>query len=216
LGAGLLQFLIFGGESLFGRIFVFSSVAIIIGFISYFDKLIQTFSIKNTKIKIVLILFTIFAITTSFYEERNYYNVYNIERNEYQNIVWVNNYTTKPKVIITEYLWKYLFIYDGYPYEEFDTDPEYLHYFITITDEHILPENHFGKKNINIFTSLQNQYTTEVYIFLTDYFESFSGLGGFKRIPINVFSDYYNLSYLNRICSTKTIYDTDEPIYWVI
>jgi len=215
IGASLLLYLIFGGFSFFGRIFIFSSVPIIIGFISYFYKLIKTHQINKNVVKVSLLLLVIFTIFTSFIEERDYYRTYSIENYELQNIIWMSEYTTKKKVIITEFLWEYLFYYYDFPYNDSDLDPESLHNFITISEGLLLPENHI-QNNENIFLVLKSTYNTDVYLILTDYYISFSGLENFGSLSQEQIETYYNLTYFNRICSTRTINNIDEPIYWVV
>ncbi|TFF89490.1 MAG: hypothetical protein EU549_00375 [Promethearchaeota archaeon] len=215
IAASLLLYLIFGGFSFFGRVFIFSSVSIMIGFVSYFYKLIKTHQINKNIVKASLVLLVIFTIFTSFMEERNYYRTYSIENYEVQNIIWMSEYTNENKVIITEFLWEYLFYYYDFPYNDSDLDPKSLHNFITISERFLLPENHI-QDNENIFQALRSTYKTDVYVILTDYYISFSGLENFGSLSQEQIEMYYNLTYFNRICSTRTINNINEPIYWVI
>ncbi|TFF87528.1 MAG: hypothetical protein EU549_04555 [Promethearchaeota archaeon] len=215
LGASLLLYLIFGGFDFFGRIFIFASVSIMIGFSSYFYKLIKTHKINKKVVKMSLVLLVIFTIFTSFIEERNYYRTYSIENYEVQNIIWMSEYTTDRNVIITEFLWEYLFYYYDFPYNDSDLDPESIHNFITISERLLLPQNHI-QDNENIFHVLKSTYNTDIYLILTDYYISFSGLENFGSISQEQLEMYYNLTYFNRICSTRTINNIDEPIYLVV
>ncbi|MBD3197811.1 MAG: hypothetical protein GF317_22360, partial [Candidatus Lokiarchaeota archaeon] len=205
LAAGLVIYVIFGGFSFFGRIFLFSSVPIIIGFISYLYKLIRTGDIELAKIKTFLIFVVLFTIFTSFLEEIDYYETYSIDRNELENVNWISEYTEGEKVIIIEFSWEYLFFYYEYPYNESYINPVSMHYFTTISDKYVLPKNHLDEADKNIFEKLRSKYNSGVYLFLTDNYLSFSNEVGFQKIPSQEIEKYYNLSYFNRICSTKTV-----------
>lgn len=216
LGAGLLQYLVFGGFSFFGRIFLFSSVAVIMGFVSYGYKLIKTHSINLKIVKLLIVIFVIFSIFTTFSEERDYYETYTIDRNEIENVLWMSEYTYEKNIIILEFSWEYLFYYYDYPYNNSTISPESMHHFITINKQYLLPDNHINQNNQNILKNLKDTFNADVYIFLTDKYITFSGFGGFGEISPEIIENYFNLTYLNRICSTKSISGIDEPIYWVI
>ncbi|TFG00886.1 MAG: hypothetical protein EU542_07625 [Promethearchaeota archaeon] len=211
LGAGLFAFYFFGVFRTFPRIFLLSTVPFLIGFAAYFYKLIKTGQIRKQWIKILIISFTIFSIITTFIEEDSYFKSFSIEERELSNLKWYSNFTQERNVLILEFGWEYSIIYYDFPYERNNVYPYWMFEFIAIEEKYISPH----VQEISL-AALKNEYDIDIYIFLTDYFTAQSGWESFGSLSKREVEIYFNLTYLNRICSTKDMRGIDEPIYWVI
>ena len=216
LGGSFFHFVIFGGFRFYGRIFLLLSVPIIIGFISYIYKLAMDGSFNKLSWKALLFIIVVFSILTSFIEEQSYYQSFSLNQREINNMQWFSDYNSQKQVIISEFSWEYVFIYYDYPYSDGQKDPFSIHTFITIKEDYIQPGNHITEEGINILQQLKAAHNKSVYLVLTDYYISFSGFESFEGLTEQQIQMYFNLSYLNRICSTKAEGHIDEPIYWVI
>ncbi|TFF87174.1 MAG: hypothetical protein EU549_05235 [Promethearchaeota archaeon] len=211
LGIGFFSYSIFGIFREYPRIFLLSTVPILIGFISYIYKLIKAGQIKKPIVKSFIVIFIVFSVFSTFIEEDPYFKSFSLEKRELSNLNWYVNYTNNSNVLILEFGWEYPLIYNMYPYNESTVYPFDMFEYIFIEEKYLNPNIHE-----NYLRELKNYYQSDLYLILTDYYTSISGWENFGRLSENDTRFYYNISYLNRICSTKTTTDYDEPLYWFI
>jgi hypothetical protein len=179
-----------------------------IGFLSYLYKLIKTEQIKIKVVKILIISFIVFSLISTFIEEEPYFKSFSIEKHELNNLIIYSKFTNSSNVLILEFGWEYPIIYYEYPYGEKEVYPFDLFDYIFVEEKFIDPDLHFLH-----LEELEDTHNAEVYILLTDYYTSLSGWENFGSVSKDKILRYFNLSYLSRICSTKTIDGMDKPIY---
>ena len=186
-----------------------------IGFISYVYKLVEAKQIINFKVKFLIISFIVFSIITTYIEEKSYFETFSLNNRELSNIKWYGDYSDDKNLLILEFGWEYPIIYYDYPYKNENIKPFKLFYYLFASEEYMNPDSHINQDGTNILKVLKKNYGTDVFLILTDEFVSLSGWARFEGLTKKQIKEYYNLSYLNRICSTKNINGVDEPIYWV-
>jgi hypothetical protein len=144
-------------------------------------------------------------------------NIFNLKKRELKSIQWYSNYTSNKEVIISNFGWYAIFIYNDYPFEEKDTDIELesIHYFLIVDNLLVHPSNHISN-GTNILKELKSTYNTNVVLILpTEYYSQFSWRF-FDSLNNEEIEAYYNLNYLNRIFSSKAENGEQTPYYWVI
>lgn len=216
---GLLFDILVSVEGLWLRILHMSSPVILIGFISYFYKLIKINLINLKKIKIYVVCIIIFSLFSSLGELGQFCRDSSLNKREVSVSQWYTTFTVQKNVIIAKYGMYFPFLFYGYPYyiqnENLMLNDIISH--IIIDDTYALPENHI-KFGINILQALKAIYNKDIYILLPSEpyqtFESFSEIySSLNRLDLLI---YYNLPYLNRIFSSKDINLIEDPLYWVI
>lgn len=83
-------------------------------------------------------------------------------------------------------------------------------------DQYLKPELHIYDNGTNRLTQIKEDYGTDVYLFLTRYYFRFETWTFYSGLSDQEVEQYYNLSYLNRIYSSKPSSGDEKPIYWVI
>jgi hypothetical protein len=216
---GLLYDVFIAVEGLWLRILHMASPVLIIGFISYIYKLIKIKLVQLKKIKIYVVFIIIFSCISSLSELGQFCRNSSLNKREIRVSQWYNSFTIERNAVIAKYGMYFPFIFYGYPYylnnEHIKLDDVIYHRIID--DNYALPENHV-KFDINILQVLKDLYDTDLYILLPSEpyqtFESFSEIyGNLNRLDLLI---YYNLPYLNRIFSSKSLDLREDPLYWVI
>jgi len=201
----------------FSRIFYLSSIIISIGFVSYIHKLIKTRSIQKPKMQFFLIFLTIFSLFATYFEIYFSIEFYSLKNRESSTIQWYSNYKSEQNVIIAEFGWDPIFIYYGYPFEENNGSLLFsdVIYFLMVSNEYLNPKLHI-QNGTNILSDLKKELGRDVFLIVTDHYLLLSGLELFGRLTNEEIEMYYNLSYLNKVCSSKTENGEEVPLYWVI
>jgi hypothetical protein len=200
------------------RIVELCAIVIAIGFISYIYKLIRLEIIRNKKVKLFLVSLLTFSLLISISEISYFTKLFSLEEKEIKNLNNFAELTSEKKVVISEYGESLAIIFFDYPYggEEVNIQIFDLHYFKVVDEIYLKPDNHIDENRTNILIDLKKKYNTGLYISLTRYyfqFGSWSFYGGLTDEEIN---QYYNLIYLNRICSSRDLNGNEKPVYWVI
>jgi len=227
LWAMALFFLIFAGiifdaftDTLhfYTRIFYITSVVIVIGFISYFQKLMKLGGRNETKSIVLMILIVFFSLFASFTDISVSRGIYTLKKREVSTIQWYSNYTTEINTIIGQNGWEHVFVYYNYPFDNLSYDLSFkeIHNFISANDDLMHPNNHILSNGTNILTKMKKDTEMDIYLLLSDYYLLTSGSSLFGELTPEEIEQYYNLNYLNRIFSAKSENGEEMPIYWVI
>ncbi|TFF88080.1 MAG: hypothetical protein EU550_01990, partial [Promethearchaeota archaeon] len=144
-GVGFLFDLLIGVLKLWSRIFYLSSPVLVIGFLSYFYKIIRTHQIRDLNKKLFLIFFIGFSLIATYVEEANSINVFEVSDRDLSTIYWYSNYTESKNVIISEFGWNTALIYYDFPYEQCNKslNPNYIHYYFAMNKTFSNPGLHF-------------------------------------------------------------------------
>ncbi len=200
------------------RIFYITSVVIVIGFISYFQKLMKLGGRNETKSIVLMILIVCFSLFASFTSLSVSMGIYTLKKREISTIGWYSNYTTEINTIIGENGWEHVFVYYNYPFDNqsYDLSFKEIHNFISANDDLMHPNNHILSNGINILTEMKKDTEMDIYLLLSDYYLITSGSSLFGELTPEEIEQYYNQNYLNRIFSAKSENGENTPIYWVI
>jgi hypothetical protein len=200
------------------RILYISSVVIVIGFISYFQKLKKLGGRKETKSIILMISIVFFSLITSFANLSVTMEIYSLKNREVSTIQWYSNYTSEINTIISEVGWEHVFVYYNYPFDNqsYDLSFKEIHNFIYANDDLMHPINHVLSNGSNILTEMKKDSEMDTYLLLSDFYLISSGSSIYGELTPEEIELYYNLNYLNRIFSAKSENGEDLPIYWVI
>ncbi|MFX1391342.1 MAG: hypothetical protein ACFE9Z_14850 [Promethearchaeota archaeon] len=201
----------------FSRIFYLSSIIIAVGFTSYIHKLIRINSIHKNKIKIFLISLAVFSALATYFELYSSIEFYSLKKREVNIIQWYSNHKSNQNVIITEFGWEPVFMFYGYPFEENNASLPLsdVIYFVMVSNDYLKPSLHI-QNGTNLLIDLKNDTGMDVFLIVTDYYLTLSGLELFGRLTSEEIELYYSLPYLNKICSSKTESGEEIPLYWVI
>lgn len=215
--AGFLFDFITGSLTFFSRIFYLSSILIAIGFVSYIYKSIKTNSIQKLKLKSFMIFIITFSLFATYFEIYSSIDFYSLKRREVSTVQWYSNYTSNQNVIIAEFGWGPIFIYYDYPFDESNaTRPlNSTIFFLTVSEDYLNPRLHI-QNGTNILVELKNDSGKDVFLIVTDNYLLVSGLELFDQLTSEEVEMYYNLTYLNRICVSKSEDGGSTPYYWVI
>ncbi len=200
------------------RIYYMSSVVIVIGFISYFQKLMKLGGRNERKSIVLMTLIVSFSLFASFTNISVSMGIYSLKNREVSTIQWYSNYTTEINTIIGENGWEHVFVYYNYPFgnQSYDLSFKEIHNFIYANDDLMHPINHILSNGTNILTEMKKDTEMDIYLLLSDYYLISSGLSLYGELTTEEIEQYYNLNYLNRIFSAKSENGEDMPIYWVI
>ncbi|MFX1313518.1 MAG: hypothetical protein ACFFHD_13045 [Promethearchaeota archaeon] len=191
---------------------------IVIGFISYIYKLNRLKKFKNFRYKFIILIIITFSLFTSYFYESVSYKVFEVKKRDVSSIQWYSNNTQNKNVIIAKYGWNHVFNLYDYLFSTQNGSFIYNRNFIFIKNETDLfpPDNHFNESGINILKKLKKQYKTEVYLIFEGEYIINKGGNLFGQLSKDELEEYYNLDYLNKICSSKSIKGDETPLYWVI
>jgi hypothetical protein len=200
------------------RILYLSSFSIAIGFVSYIHKLIKLNIIKRKSTNIFLLSVIIISLIISISEISYFTKLFSLEKKEVKSIQFFSDKVSEKKVVISEFGETYAIIYFNYQYNSAPKDfySLDLHHFLFINETYLKPYNHFNENNKNVLKILKNRYQTELYFFLTRYQFQFGNWKMYSSLSDQEAIQYYNLSYLNRICSSRDLNGNEKPVYWVI
>ena len=227
LWAIILVFLIFAGLifdvftntfHFYTRILYISSVVIVIGFISYFQKLMKLGGRNETKSMILISLIVFFSLFASFIDISVSREIYTLKKREVSTIQWYSNYTNETNTIVGMNGWEHVFVYYNFPFDNLSYDLSFkqMHNFIPADNDLMHPENHVLSNGTNFLTEMKKDTEMEMYLLLSDNFLLTSGASFFGQLTSEEIEQYYNLNYLNRIFSAKSEKGEEMPIYWVI
>ncbi len=200
------------------RIFYITSVVIVIGFISYFQKLMKLGGRNEAKSIVLMVLIVSFSLFASFININISLGIYTLKKREISTIQWYSNYTTEINTIIGENGWDHVFVYYNYPFDNqsYDLSFKEIHNFISANDDLMHPINHILSNGTNILTEMKKDTEKDIFLLLSDYYLLPSGSSLFGELIPEEIEQYYNLNYLNRIFSAKSENGEEMPIYWVI
>ncbi|MBN1217199.1 MAG: hypothetical protein JXA99_17395 [Candidatus Lokiarchaeota archaeon] len=223
VGLGLLIFaalvydMLFIVKGFWLRIIHLSSPSIIIGFISYIYKLVKIKAFEYKKFSIIVSIIIFFSLISAFSYDNTVFRHFSLERRELNTVYWYSEYTSNKGLVAIEFGWHYGIMYYDYPYDQNNESLglDSVAYIKYVNSSILKPEEHISN-NVNILQQLKNRYSTDFYIFLTDYYLVYGGWTFYDSLNQTQIQQYYNLPYLNRICSSKSIDGLIEPIYWVI
>lgn len=200
------------------RVLYLGSVAIIIGFVSYIYKIVKTGYIFKKSYKIFFLFIVIFSLLgTSYYEYIGISN-FSMKKREVDSFEWLSQYTSGKKVIHTEFGHDYILLYYDYPYEmENDTLRNFdLHFIIIHEENYFPPENHVDENGVNRLKQLKEEYGTDVYIIVDDFYFLNVGWEVYGHLSEEQQEKYYQLDYINKIHSSKDENGKGTPYYWII
>jgi hypothetical protein len=200
------------------RILSLSAIAVATGFVSYIYKIIKLDTLKIKNVRVTLFLIIIISIIISISEISYFAELFSFEKKEIKTIQNFSNYNSRKKTIISEFGEWYAFIYYDYPYQNASEDfySLDLHYFLVVNETLLKPKYHLDKENHNILKILKKKYQTGTYILLTNYYFQYGSLSFYDGLTDEEVNQYYNLLYLNRICSSRDLNGNEKPMYWVI
>ena len=206
-----------GVVSFFPRVFYLTSVIITIGFTSYIYKLIKNNSIQQRKFKFFFFFIIIFSFFVSFSQNSVSIEMFSLKEREVNSVKWYTNVTSSKQAIISEFGWRSIFIYYGYPYEDKNGELPLrsIHSFIEINEQLLHPSLH-NSTGTNIFKDLKEAYGTEVILILPKELYLLFGWKFFDELSEEELEVYYNLESLNRIFSAKGEDGEETPYFWVI
>ncbi|MFX1276539.1 MAG: hypothetical protein ACFFAT_16055, partial [Promethearchaeota archaeon] len=203
-----------------GRILLLPATVAVIGFLAYLYKLIKTKEINTLKMKLFIILLISFSIFSHFYDELvNIDDIeYSLMRREVYSIQWSSNYMTDKNIIFAEFGMSYVFMFYDYPFNETDIpfNGYRIHYFLDIVNDFFDPDNHFDANGVNQLQALKDYYDMDFFIILDDNYLSMIGFETYRRLTEDEMEQYFNMEYLNKICSSTSEYGVEVPYYWVI
>ncbi|MHA2197946.1 MAG: hypothetical protein ACXABO_20370, partial [Promethearchaeota archaeon] len=89
-------------------------------------------------------------------------------------------------------------------------------YFIKYKVDLFSPQNHINESSVNVLKEIKNSYKMDVYLMFAGEYIINKGFDLFGKLSDEQLEEYYNLPYLNKICSSKTKSGAETPLYWVI
>jgi len=200
------------------RIFYITSVVIVIGFISYFQKLIKLGGRNETKSAILVSLIVVFSLFASIIDINVSREIYTLKKREISTIQWYSTYSSEVSTVVGQNGWEHVFVYYNYPFDNLSYDLSFkeIHNFIPANDDLMHPDNHVLSNGTNLLSKMKKKTNMNIYLLLPDNYLLSSGSSFFGQLTPEEIEHYYNLNYLNRIFSAKSENGEEMPIYWVI
>ncbi len=200
------------------RILYLIAPIIVIGFISYIYKLIKLNSIQFLRVKLIIFIIITFSLFTTYFYESISIEIFNTKRREVNTLQWYSNNTSNENVIFSEFGWGYVIEYYNFPFDDKDKALLYNQsiYIIATQIDLFPPDNHINESGVNLLRQFKEDYKSDVYIIFENDYIIDKGFELFGRLTPEETEEYYNLSYLNKICSSKTEDGLEIPLYWVI
>ena len=121
-------------------------------------------------------------------------------------------------LVFSEFGWGYVIEYYDFPFYDKDEAFQYNGSIYIIATEIDLfpPDNHINENGTNILREFKKNYNSDVYIIFEDDYIIDKGFNLFGCLTPEEREQYYGLDYLNKICSSKTVFGKEVPLYWVI
>jgi hypothetical protein len=142
---------------------------------------------------------------------------YSLKQREVSTVIWYTNYNTNQNIIIAEFGWSSIFVYYDYPFNEKNATISLnsVILFYTASNDYFNPRFHIQNET-NLLTDLKKNSGKDVILIITDIFLLVSGFELIGQLNKEEIEMYYNLTYLNRICISKSEKGESTPYYWVI
>ena len=218
LGAGFILNIFLINIMVWERILYLIPPIIVVGFISYIYKLIKLNSIQFLRIKLVILLIITFSLFTTYINESVSIEIFNMKHREVSTLQWYSNNTSNQNVVFSEFGWGYVIDYYDYPFD--DKNKTLLYngsvYILATGIDLFPPNNHINESGVNLLREFKEKYNSDVYIIFENDYVIDRGFELFGRLTTEETEEYYNLNYLNKICSSKTENGIEIPLYWVI
>ena len=217
LGVGFVFNILILSNLIWQRILYLIPPIIVIGFISYIYKIIKIRKISTFQTKFLILFIITFSLLTSYFYQSVSFEVFTLKRRDTSPINWYSNNTSDKNVLITEFGWSNVFKYYSYNSDTNGT-LAYEGNFYNLKYEIDLfpPENHYDENGTNILTQIKDDYNTDVYLIFAESYIINKGFELFGQLSHDELEEYYNLYYLDKICSSKTEGGAETPIFWVI
>ncbi|MFX1498706.1 MAG: hypothetical protein ACFFBH_14375 [Promethearchaeota archaeon] len=203
-----------------GRILLLFSPVIIFGFISYLFKLLKLKRITKIKIKVFILGVVIFMFISQFTDQL--WDIddqrYSLNKREVYSLQWYSNYTSEKNFLICEFGIPYVVMYYKYPYDAHNKSI-LVNSFLDFIQEpkgYFKPSDHFYANGTNKLQQMKQSLNTDIYLLLDANYLAFSGFEVYERLSPAEVQAYYNMNYLDRVCSSKSVNGIDFPYYWVI
>ncbi|MHA2120578.1 MAG: hypothetical protein ACW990_05150 [Promethearchaeota archaeon] len=218
LAIGFILNLLIFSNMIWQRILYLIPPIIVIGFTSYIYKLVKTNSIRLSWIKIVLLATITFSLFTTYLYESVSHDIFNMKKSEVNTILWYDTYSSKQNIILTEFGWGYVFNFYDFPF--YDKNEAFYYnaniYILTAVTDLFPPNSHINESGVNLLREIKEKHNSDVYLIFEDDYLINRGFKLFGRLTPEETEKYYSLSYLNRICSSKSESGEIVPLYWVI
>ncbi|MFX1233712.1 MAG: hypothetical protein ACFFBY_04045 [Promethearchaeota archaeon] len=203
-----------------GRILLLFSPVVIFGFISYLYKLFKLKSISKLRIKVFILSVIIFMFIAQFSDQLLDIDdqEYSLHRREVYSLQWYSNFTDDRNFLICEFGIPYVVMYYKYPFDAQNKSllVRDLLDFIQEPKGYFKPSDHFYANGTNKLQQMKQSLNTNIYLILDDNYLAFSGFDVYERLTAEEMEAYYNMNYLNKICSSKSESGIIFPYYWVI
>ena len=218
----ILALLFFVGSHLYfyflNRVIYISAPIIVIGFISYIYKLNKLKSFNSFKYCFIVLFIIGFSILAEYNYQYTTLDDYQTEEREVSVVQWYSENANQKNAIISEFGWEFLFMYYEYPYnnknETLRTND--IMFFLRFMDDMCDPDNHYDDNGENVLQSLKKQYGSELFLLLSDFYFSEIDANVFRRLSEEEVERYYQMDYMNKICSSKSPTGETQPLYWII
>jgi len=200
------------------RMIYLSAPMIIIGFLSYIYKLVKLKSFNSLKYCLIVLFIIGFSLFAEFNYQFNTNDDYQTEKRDVSVVQWYSDYSDEKNAILYEAGWNFLFMYYDYPFDDKDQSLGGMDIcvFLKHMDYLLDPDNHFDENGTNLLQLLKQEYGTELYLLLNDIYLSSGGVNIFRRLSAEDYEKYYQMDYMNRICSSKSPTGEIKPLYWII
>ena len=218
LAGGFVFNILILSNMIWQRILYLIPPIIVIGFVAYIYKIIKLKIIGTNRMKFIILFIVTFSLLSTYFYESVAFDVFTLKRRDISPIQWYSNHTSKKNVLITEFNWDHVFRYYGYHFNYdngvlvYEGNFYYLKYEIDLFP----PDNHFDENGTNILQQIKEDYNTDVYIIFSETYIINKGFELFGELSKEESEKYYELTYLDKICSSKTEAGAETPIYWVI
>ncbi|MHA2126194.1 MAG: hypothetical protein ACW99E_12905 [Promethearchaeota archaeon] len=225
-GTGLVLLLVVGiifnffilSNMIWQRILYIMPPIIVIGFISYIHKMIKIRKLETPRMKSILLFIITFSLLSNYFYESASFEIFYVKRRDINPIQWYSINTVNESLIIAEFGWNHIFRYYNYPFDEGGENllnTERI-YFIKYKVDLFSPQNHINESSVNVLKEIKNSYKMDVYLMFAGEYIINKGFDLFGKLSDEQLEEYYNLPYLNKICSSKTKSGAETPLYWVI
>jgi len=203
-----------------GRILLLLAPVIIIGYVSYIYKLLESKSININKIKLITLATIVVMLFAQFSDQLLDIDdiEYSLHNREVTAVQWYSDYTSGVNLVICEFGWPYVLYYYDYPFEENNKSLLYYDLYDVIMKPkgYFKPADHFNENGTNILQEMKKNRNSNIYLVLDDNYLAFSGFDIYERLTEAEMLEYYRMDYLNKIFVSKSKDGIEVPYFWVI